>query len=152
MNGLAHLCVVLLNRIVSPSLAVIAVKVKIQIGRMTTMDKRDGEEVVWGCFGGNEPQIQIQHLRNICRLAIGHCVVNRGQWPQVTLVNPETHMMQGQGSQIALTPITSTIPIQVNRTTTSCIFSRFRWNLVGGCSSYDVITSWPDLAWSIFFT
>ena len=47
----------------------------------------------------------------------------------------------------ALTPIISTIPIQVNRTTPSCIYSRFRWNLVEGCSLCYVITSWPDLTW-----
>ena len=44
-----------------------------------------------------------------------------------------------------LTLITSTIPIQVNRTTPSCVYSRFRWNLAEGCSLCDVITSWPDL-------
>ena len=49
-----------------------------------------------------------------------------------------------------LTPITSTIPIQVNRTTPSCVYSRFRWNLAEGCSLCDVITSWPDL--TNFFT
>ena len=46
-----------------------------------------------------------------------------------------------------LTLITSTIPIQVNRTTPSCVYSRFRWNLAEGCSLCDVITSWPDLTW-----
>ena len=53
-----------------------------------------------------------------------------------------------------LAPISSTIPIQVNRTTPSCVYSRFRWNLVEGCSSYDVIASWPDLTWPdhFFFT
>ena len=51
-----------------------------------------------------------------------------------------------------LTPISTTIPIQVNRTTPSCVYSRFRWNLDECCSSYDVITSWPDLTWPIFFT
>ena len=53
-------------------------------------------------------------------------------------------------SSHVLTPISSTIPIQVNRTTPSCVFSRFRWNLVGGCSSYDIIASWPDLTWPNF--
>ena len=48
-------------------------------------------------------------------------------------------------SSHVFTPISSTIPITVNRTTPSCVYSRFRWNLVEGCSSYDVITSWPDL-------
>ena len=50
-----------------------------------------------------------------------------------------------------VTPITSTIPIQVNRTTPSCVYSRFRWNLPEGCSLCDVMTSWPDLTWPIFF-
>ena len=49
-----------------------------------------------------------------------------------------------------LAQITSTIPIQVNRTTPSCVYLRFRWNLAEGCSSYDVITSWSDLTWPIF--
>ena len=52
-----------------------------------------------------------------------------------------------------LTLITSNIPIQVNGTTPSCVYSRFRWNLAEGCSlcECDVITSWPDLTWPIFF-
>ena len=50
-----------------------------------------------------------------------------------------------------LTPITSTIPIQVNRTTPSCVYTRFRWNIAEGCSLCDVITSWPDLTWPNFF-
>ena len=50
-----------------------------------------------------------------------------------------------------LTLITSTNPIQVNRTTPSCVYSRFRWNLAEGCSLCDVITSWPDLTWPNFF-
>ena len=61
------------------------------------------------------------------------------------------HAMSRVTASHALTPITSTIPIQVNRTTPSCVFSRFRWNLVEGCSSYYVITSWPDLTWPVFF-
>ena len=51
-----------------------------------------------------------------------------------------------------LTLITSTIPIKVNRTTPSCVYSRFRWNLAEGCSLCDVITSWPDLTWRFFST
>ena len=50
-----------------------------------------------------------------------------------------------------LTLITSTIPIQVNRTTPSCVYSRFRWNLAEGYFLCDVITSWPDLNWPNFF-
>ena len=55
-------------------------------------------------------------------------------------------------SSHVLTPISSTVPIQVNHTTPSCVYSRFRWNLVEGCSSYDVITSWPDLTRQFFLT
>ena len=45
-------CVVLLSITASPpSLAEIAVKVKIQIGRMMMIDRGEGEEVVWGRFG-----------------------------------------------------------------------------------------------------
>ena len=54
----------------------------------------DGGEVVWGRFwkqwttaSDSAPQ---ETPLNICRLAIGHCEVNRGQWPQVTLVGPFT--------------------------------------------------------------
>ena len=54
-------------------------------------------------------------------------------------------------SSHVFTSISSTIPIPVNRTTPSCVYSRFRWNLVEGCSSYDVITSWPDLTRPNFF-
>ena len=54
-------------------------------------------------------------------------------------------------SSHVFTSISSTIPITVNRTTPSCVYSRFRWNLVEGCSSYDVITSWPDLTRPNFF-
>ena len=43
-------CVVLLSRTASPSAAVIAVTVKIQIGRMTVIGQGDGEEVVWRRF------------------------------------------------------------------------------------------------------
>ena len=43
-------CVVLLSRAASPSLAVIAVTVKIQLGRMTIIDLGDEREVVWGRF------------------------------------------------------------------------------------------------------
>ena len=42
--------VVLLSRAASPSLAVIAVTVKIRIGRMTMIGPGDGEEVVWRRF------------------------------------------------------------------------------------------------------
>ena len=55
--------VVLLSRTASPSLAVIAVTVKIQIGPMTMIGQGVGKEVVWRRFIDNEPQIRIQHLR-----------------------------------------------------------------------------------------
>ena len=42
--------VFLLSRAASPSLAVIAVTVKIHLGRMTMIDLVDGKEVVWGRF------------------------------------------------------------------------------------------------------
>ena len=114
---------------------------------MTMIDQGDGEEVVWGRFWEqwttNSYSAPQETPLNICRLAIGHCEVNLGQWPQVTLIDLKTHMMQGSSvtASHALTPITSTIPIQVIRTTPRCVYSRFRWNLVEGCSSYDVITS-----------
>ena len=54
--------VMLLSRTASPSLAVIAVTVKIQIGEMTIIAQ--GMEKLFGdVFKNNEPQIQIQHLR-----------------------------------------------------------------------------------------
>ena len=76
-------CVMLLSRTASPSLAVIAVTVKIQIGRMTMIDQGDGEEVVWGRFWEqwttNSDSAPQETPLNVCRLAIGHCEVNRGQ-------------------------------------------------------------------------
>ena len=90
----------------SPSLDVITVTVKIQIGRMTMIDLGDREEVFWGRFWkqwatNSDPASQETPL-NICRLAIGHCEVNRGQWPQVTWFGLETLMMQGQRSQLVM--------------------------------------------------
>ena len=65
-----------------------------------------GEEVVWRRFyqqwttdSDSAPQ---ETPLSICRLAIGHSEVNRGQWPQVTLDDLEIHVMQGQGSQLVL--------------------------------------------------
>ena len=133
----------------------IAVTVKIQICRMAMIDQGGGEEVVWGRFWKqwttNSDSSPPETPLNICRLAIGHCEGNRGQWPQVTLFDLENHMMQCQESQLVmnwhqsqqLSPLKSI----VIRTTPSCVFSRFRWNPVEGCSSYDVITSWHDLTW-----
>ena len=98
--------VVLLNRTASPSLAVIAVTAKIQIGPMTMIGQGVGEEVVWRRFyqqwtadSDSAPQ---ETPLSICRLAIGHCEVNRDQWPHVTLDDLETHVMQGQGSQLVI--------------------------------------------------
>ena len=60
-------------------------------------------------------------------------------------------MTQGQGSQLViywhqLYQVSPFKSIAI-RTTLSCVFSRFRWNLAECCSSCDVITSWPDLTW-----
>ena len=96
----------LLRRTASPSLAVIAVTVKILIGPLTMIGKGDGKEVVWRRFyrqwntdSDSAPQ---ETPLSICRLTIGHCEVNRGQWPQVTLDDLETHVIQGQGSQLVM--------------------------------------------------
>ena len=71
----------LLSRTASPSLAVIAVTVKIRIDRMTMIDLGDEEEVVWGHFWEhlttNSDSAPQENPLNICRLAIGHCEVNR---------------------------------------------------------------------------
>ena len=114
-----------LSRTASPSLAVIAVTVKIQIGPMTMIGQGVGEEVVWRRFyqqwttdSDSAPQ---ETPLSICRLVIGHCEVNRGQWPQVTWDDLETHVMQGQGSQLVmywhqshqLSPFKSIAPCQV---------------------------------------
>ena len=91
---------------------------------------------------------------NICRLAIGHCEVNRGQWPQRTLVDLETHMTQGQGSQLVISWHQSyqLSPFKFIAPRRSCVYSRFRWNFAEGCSLCDVITTWPDQTRPIFFT
>ena len=94
----------LLSRTASPSLAVIAVTVIIQIGRITIIDQGDGEEVVWGRFWeqwitNSDSAPQETPLKYADWLLVdGHCEVNRGQWPQVTLIDLKTHMMQGHGS------------------------------------------------------
>ena len=100
------LYVVLLSSTASPAPAVIAVTAKIQIGPRTMIRQGVGEEVVWRRFyhqwttdSDSAPQ---ETPLSICRLTIGHCEVNRGQWPQVTLDDLETHVMQGQGSQLVL--------------------------------------------------
>ena len=58
---------------------------------------------------------------NICRLVICHCEFNRGQWPQVTLVDLDPHLAQCQGSHPVmywhqshqLSPFKSIAPRQV---------------------------------------
>ena len=50
LQHLAYADTVLLSGAASPSLAVIAVTVKIKIGRITMIDLGEGEEVVWGRF------------------------------------------------------------------------------------------------------
>ena len=140
--------VVLLSRAASPSLSVIAITVKIQIGRMTMFDLGDGEEVVWGRFGEqwttNSDSAPQEIPLNICWLAIGHREFNRGQWPQVTFVDFETHMMHGQGSQVVmywhqshqLSPFKSIAPRQVAFTLKYCrrLFLLWRHNFL----------TWPD--------
>ena len=127
---------------------------------MTMVDHGDGENVVLGRFweqwNTNSYSAPQQTPLNKYRLAIGHCEVKWGQWPQVTFVDLETHIMQVK-SHIYWLFITywhqshQLYPFKVNRTTPSCVFSRFRWNVVRGWSSYDVIPSWPDLTWPFFF-
>ena len=48
-------------------------------------------------------------------------------------------------SSHVLTPISSSIPIQVNRTHAKLRLLTISLKSCEGCSSYDVITSWPDL-------
>ena len=58
---------------------------------------------------------------SICRLVICHCEFNRGQWPQVTLVDLDPHLAQCQGSHPVmywhqshqLSPFKSIAPRQV---------------------------------------
>ena len=145
----------LLSRAASPSLAVIAVTVKIQLGRMTMIDLGDEKEVVWGCFWEQWTTNSDSAPQEAPHMPIG-CWSLWGQQRSVTLGdlswpwNSHDARSRVTASPI-LTPIISTIPIQVNRTTLSCVYSLFRWNLAEGCSSYDVITSWPDLTWPNFF-
>ena len=81
-------CVVLLSWAALPSLAVIAVTVKIQIGRMTMIDLGDGKEVVWGRFFGtmNHKFRFSTSGKSTKHMPIGYWSlwgqqVNRGQWP-----------------------------------------------------------------------
>ena len=124
---------------------------------MTMIGQGVVEEVVWRRFyhqwttdSDSAPQ---ETPLIICRLAIGPLwgqprSVTSGdlRWP----LNSCDARSRVTASHV-LTLITSTIPIQVNRTTPSCVYSRFRWNLAEGCSLCDVITSWPDLTWPNFF-
>ena len=143
--------VVLLSRTASPPLAVIAITVKIQICRMTMIGQGDGGrsglETFLGTMnhrfstsGNRTKHMPISYLslwvqpRSLTSGDLSWPWYSSGAMPRVT-------------SSHVLTPISSTIPIQVNRTTPSCVYSRFRWYLVEGCSSYDVIFSWPDLNW-----
>ena len=121
--------VVLLSRTASPPLAVTAVTVKIQIDRMTMIGLGDEEEVVWRRFWEqwttNSDSAPQETPLNIYRLAICHCEVNRGQWPQVTLDDLEAHVVQIQGSQLVmywhqshqLSPFKSIAPRQVAKFT-----------------------------------
>ena len=131
---------------------------EIQIGRMTRIDWRGWGRSGLGTFLGTmNHKFRFSTLGNPTKhMPIGYWSlwgqprsVTSGDlsWPW----NSYDAMSRVTSSHV-LTPFTSTIPIQVNRTTPSCVFSRFRWNLVGGCSSYDVITSWPNQTWPMFFT
>ena len=102
------------------------------------------------------------------------CHVSRGEWPQMTLVDLETHLVQCQGHiQSCIDNINYPHSSQSHhaklRLLTISQKSCRRWfllwrhnfvtwpdllrrNLVEGGSSYDVITSWPDLIWPIFST
>ena len=148
--------VVLLSRTASPSPAVIAITVKIQIGPMTMIGQGVGEEVVWRRFyqqwttdSDSAPQ---ETPLSICRLAIDHCEVNRGKWPQVTLDDLENHVMQGQGSQLVmywhqshqLSPFKFIAPRQV-------AFTHDFAEILPKVVPF-VTTSWPDLTWPMFFT
>ena len=106
------------------------------------IDQGDGAEVVWETFWEqwttNLDSAPQETPLNIFRLSIGHCKVNRGQHRRsqrlITEVDNHTsHINYPHSSQ--------------SDHANCCVFSRVRWNLVGGCSSYDVITSWPDLIW-----
>ena len=133
--------VLLLSRTASPSLAVIAVTVKIQISLMTMIGQGDVEEVVWRRFyeqwttdSDSAPQ---ETPQNICRLAICHCELNRGQWPRVTFVDLYTnlnnypHSSQSHHAKLRLL----TISLKSCRR----LFLLWRHNFV----------TWPDL--TIFF-
>ena len=132
----------LLSRTASPSLAVIAVTVKIRIDWMTMIDLGNGEEVVWGRFWEhwttNSYSAPQKTPLNICRFAIGHCEVNRGQWPQVTLDDLETYVIQGQGSQLShvdtvVVSISCSILVRVSvclKSISSCVYiAKFPVNL-----------------------
>ena len=82
------------------------------------------------------------------RLAIGHCEVNRGQWPQVTLIGLETHLVQCQGSHPVmhwhqshqLSPFKSIAPRQSSFTHDFAEIRRRLFLLW----RHDFVT-WPDL-------
>ena len=133
-----------------------AVTVKIQIGRMKMIDQGIGEKVVWERFWEqrttNSDSAVSTSGNRTKHMPIGHWLlwgqrwsVTSGDlsWPwnaydahAISKVTPRHQSHQ-------LTPF-KTIAPQV------AFLSRFRWNLVGGCSTYDVITSWPDLTWPYF--
>ena len=87
----------------------------------------------------------------MCRLAICHCEFNRGQWPQVTLVDLETHLVPCQGSHPVmywhqchqLFPFKSIAPHQVAFTHD---FAKILSNVVPLMTNF---VTWPDQ--TIFF-
>ena len=101
----------------------------------------------WTTDSDSAPQ---ETLINICRLTICHWEVNRGQWPQVTLDDLETHVVQSQGSQLVmywrqshqLSPFKS---IAARQVAFSYDFAEILSKVV------PLMTSWPDLTWPIFF-
>ena len=146
----------LLSRTASPSLHVIAERLKFKLVEWRWLTKEMGK--IWfGDVFGNVPKpllpLKKSHRNPTKHMPIGYWSL-WGQPRSVTSGNlswpwSSYDAISRVTSGHVLTPITSTIPIQVNRTTPICVFSRFRWNLGG--SSYDVIYSWPDLPWLLFY-
>ena len=127
--------VVLLSRTASPSPAVIAVTVKIRVGRMTVIGPRGwGRSGLETFLGTMDHRFRFSTSGNPTKhMPIGYLSL----WVQPRSVTsgdlswpwPSSGAMSRVTYSHVFTPISSTIPIQVNRTTPSCGYSRFRWNL-----------------------
>ena len=82
---------------------------------------RSGLETFLGQWTTDSDSAPQETPLNICRLVICYCEFNRGQWPQVTLVDLETYLAQCQGSHPVmywhqshqLSPFKSIAPRQV---------------------------------------